>query len=134
MSEPVAARVEEETKQWLESRAEQEDITVSRLAGTILDSQSGDVDSSEPDSVETKLNRVETELKRRVEELERDIELLTSHAERVEQAHFTSAEICSALTFREGTVSFPRLPGNDEGNVYGNDEVKVLNGSYLNDI
>jgi len=134
MSKPVAARVKDETKQWLESRAEQEDITVSRLAGTILDSQSGDVNDSEPDSVETELNRVETELKRRVRELEQDITLLTRHAEDLELAHFSSCDICSDLEFRDGKKSFPRLPGNDEGNVYGDGKVKIRNGSYRNDI
>jgi len=130
MSEPVAARVEDDTKQWLETKAEQDEITVSKLAGNILDNQSGDVNDTEPDSTEQRLDEIERTLTERVGKVERDITALKRHAEALELGHFTSTEICTDIELRQGTYTFPKLPGNDEGNVYGNGNVSIHDGSY----
>lgn len=60
MSDTVAARVDEDTKQWLDNRAEQKDVTVSSLVSEILESQSGD--GTEPESTEARLNEIEKRL------------------------------------------------------------------------
>lgn len=120
MSEPVAARVEDDTKQWLETKAEQDEITVSKLAGNILDNQSGDVKQN---STEQRLN-----------EIEQDITALKRHAEALELAQYTSTELCTDIELRDGTKSFPKLPGNDEENVYGDGKISIHDGSFKNSL
>mgnify|MGYP006450352441 CR=1 FL=1 len=132
MAEPVATRVDNETKQWLENRAEQEDITVSKLVAGILETNTGQSTNAEPDSTEARLNKIETETKRRIAELEQDIAVLVNHAENMENKQNRHVEICNDIELENGTMKYPILPGNEDGNVYGNEKIPVRVGSFRN--
>lgn len=124
MSEPIAARVEDSTAEWLETRAEQEDITVSKLAAQILDSQAGEVNGTEPDSTEAKLNQLQERLENRVTELEQDITDLCIHAESMEYKIFRNTELTNNVAL-DSPMAFPELPENSEENSYDPDTATV---------
>lgn len=100
MSESVATRVDDETKQWLETRADQEDITVSALVADILESRTGD--ETEPDSTEARLN-----------EIENDIEKLTRHSVKMEDFAMTIVDTSNELYLSGKAMEFPPLPGDE---------------------
>lgn len=125
MSEPVAARVEDSTAEWLEQRAEQADITVSRLAAQILDSQAGDVNSPEPDSTEAKLAELRDKMQTRIMEIERDIHTLSRHAEGLEKVLAENCANTTNLEVVDGKLEFKPLPGNQDGNEYDASELKT---------
>jgi hypothetical protein len=124
MSEPVAARVEDSTAEWLEQRADQADITVSKLAAQILDSQAGDVNSPEPDSTEAKLAELRDKMQTRIMEIEQDIHTLSRHAEGLERL---LAENCanSNVEVIDNKLEFKPLPGNQDGNEYDTSELRT---------
>lgn len=120
MSESIAARVDDSTARWLEEVAEQEDTTISKLVATILEQHSRDVDD-EPDSTEMRFNQMEE----RIVQLEQDIRLLTEHAERVEYHTYKTADLSRTVELVDGTIDFPRLPGNDERNEYPEEKPNI---------
>jgi hypothetical protein len=100
MSESVATRVDDETKQWLETRADQEDITVSALVADILESKTGD--EAEPDSTEARLN-----------EIENNIEKLTRHSAKTENFAMAIIDTSDELYLSGKSYDFPPLPGDE---------------------
>lgn len=125
MSEPVAARVEDSTAEWLEQRAEQADITVSKLAAQILDSQAGDVNSPEPDSTEAKLAELRDKMESRIMEMERDIRTLSRHAEDLEKILAENSANTPDIEVIDGKLEFKPLPGNQDGNEYDASNLKT---------
>ena len=100
MSESVATRVDDETKQWLETRADQEGTTVSALVADILESRTGD--ETEPNSTEARLDR-----------LEDDIEKLTRHSAKMESFSMTIVDTSDELYLSGESMKFPPLPGDE---------------------
>jgi len=113
MAEPVATRVNEETKQWLENRAEQEDITVSKMVADILEANTGQLDDAEPDSIETRLNEIEARISQRLIDIENDIDKLTRRSTQLEIEQLSIAEMANGVYCPED-ATYPPLPGEDE--------------------
>jgi antitoxin component of RelBE/YafQ-DinJ toxin-antitoxin module len=114
MSESIAARVDDSTAEWLEETAKRKDTTISKLVNTVLEQHIRDID--EP-ATESGLNPLEE----RIVEIEKNIELLSKHAEKVEYSVYKNSDICHNIKLTNGTMSFPQLPTNHEGNVHGDD-------------
>jgi predicted phage-related endonuclease len=131
MSEPVAARVKDSTAEWLEQRAEQENITVSRLAAQILDSQAGDVNSPEPDSTEAKLAQLRDKMQTRMMEIEQDIHTLSRHAEGLEKVLAENCANTKDIQVIDGELKYKPLPGNQDGNEYDTKELRTGRGPTI---
>lgn len=125
MSEPVAARVEDSTAEWLEQRAEQADITVSKLAAQILDSQAGDVNSPEPDSTEAKLAQLRDEMENQIAELQQDISELSRHSETLEKVLAENCANTSSIDVKNSKLDFPVLPHNADSNEYDTSKLRT---------
>jgi uncharacterized membrane-anchored protein YjiN (DUF445 family) len=122
MSESIAARVDDDTAEWLEQVADQEGTTISKLVASILKQHTRDVGGDdEPDSTEVRLNQIEE----RIVEIERDIRMLSEHAEDVEYQVYKTADLARSIELTNGELPFAQLPTNDEGNVYPNEKPKV---------
>lgn len=117
MSESIAARVDDSTARWLKEVAEQEDTTISKLVATILEQHSRDVDDDEPDSTEVRFNQLEE----RIVQLEQDIQTLVHHSEFVEYRIYRLGKLSRDISWNDDELPYPRLPNNDEGNVYPDD-------------
>lgn len=100
MSESVAARVSDETKQWLESEAEDRDSTVSGVVASILEEQSGDV----PD---------ELPVEDRIERLEDAVGKLVPHAKKLEREQKTGLHNCRGTSTPDDGFTYPVLPGDE---------------------
>lgn len=114
MSESIAARVGDDTAEWLEQTAKQKDTSISKLVGTILEQHIRDVD--EP-ATEAGLNPLEE----RIVEIENDIEMLCTHSERIERDIYKYARLTKGINIPDGHMTFPQLPTNHEGNTHGDD-------------
>jgi hypothetical protein len=114
MSESIAARVGDDTAEWLEQTAAQKDTSISKLVDTILEQHIRNVD--EP-ATEAGLDPLEE----RVMQIEQDIEMLCDHAEKVEHCVYKNADLARGVTLTNGNMSFPQLPTNHEGNTHGDD-------------
>jgi len=113
MSEPVATRVDDGTKQWLENKADEADTTVSALVSDIVERHSGDGTDSEPDTAEVRLNEIEQILQERTAELEMQINKLRRHAVKLEKEQVGLAENATGVMLPDDTT-YPPLPGDDE--------------------
>jgi hypothetical protein len=113
MSEPVATRVDDGTKQWLENKADEEDITVSALVSDIVERHSGDGNDSEPDSTEIRLSKIEQTLQERTAELEMQINKLRRHAVKLEKEQIGLANNATGVMLPDD-ATYPPLPGDDE--------------------
>lgn len=121
MSESIAARVDDDTAEWLEQVANQEDTTISQLVAAILQQHTRDIDDDEPDSTEVRLNEIEE----RIVRIEQDIQMLSEHAEDVEYQVYKTADLARSIELTSGELPFRKLPTNDEANVYPEEKPSV---------
>jgi hypothetical protein len=130
MSESIAARVDDSTARWLEEVADQEDTTISKLVATILEQHSRDVDDDEPDSTEMRFNQIEE----RIREIEQNIRLLSEHSEYVEHRIYRTGKLARSMGWTDDQLPFPRLPTNEEGNTYGDDNPTISSLDELDEL
>jgi phage-related minor tail protein len=102
MSEPVATRVDTETKQWLENQSSKRDESVSNIVAEIIEEERR---LSEQPGTETETASVESRLRK----LEMVLSSVTEHSKSLEKKQRRMAEIRQDITVTGSGLDYPSL-------------------------
>ena len=99
MSKSIATRVDEETAQWLQSKANKDDTTISAVVADLLADRAGEI---EQDPINARMG-----------DIERAILMLANHAAQVEGEQRTIGTNASGVSPPVGGLVYPPLPDKE---------------------